>query len=76
MERYAVAACQVDFENPRERAGIRGHADRMIATIRQTVEGYAPFHDVKLLAFPEFAHAAPVYTTAAELRRHLTSGGI
>ena len=38
MERYAAAACQVDFENPRDRTGIRGHADRMIATIRQTVE--------------------------------------
>ncbi len=27
---------------------------------------------LKLLVFPEVAHAAPVYPTAAELRRHLT----
>ena len=31
-----------------------------------------PFLPVRLLVFPEFAHAAPVYLTAAELRRHLT----
>jgi predicted amidohydrolase len=70
--RYAAAACQVDFENPMDRSDIRPHVDRMIGMVRETVEGYAPFFDVKLLAFPEFAHAAPVYTTAAELRRRLT----
>ena len=37
---------------------------RMIATIRQTVEGKGPFCDVKLLTFPEFAHAAPAYPNA------------
>lgn len=72
MERYAVAACQTDFENPTERSGIRPKVDRMIGTIRQVVEGHEPFFDVKLLVFPEFAHAAPVYVTAAELRKHLT----
>lgn len=39
--------------------------------IEQTVLGYAPFFDVRLLAFPEFAHAVPVYPTAAELLRRL-----
>lgn len=65
--RYLAAACQTDFENPTDRAGIAPHTRRMIATIEQTVQGYAPFGDVKLLAFPEFAHAAPVYATAREL---------
>jgi predicted amidohydrolase len=40
--------------------------------IRMTVEGYSPFLPVKLLVFPEFAHAAPAYPTVAELRKHLT----
>jgi predicted amidohydrolase len=72
MERYAAAACQVDLDNPMDRSGIRAHVDRMVALVARTVEGYAPFHDVKLLAFPEFAHAAPIYPTAKELRRRLT----
>jgi formamidase len=65
--RYAAAACQVDFPNPADRAGIKPHTDRMIAMIAQAVEGYAPFLPVKLVVFPEFAHAAPVYATAREL---------
>jgi predicted amidohydrolase len=43
----------------------------MIATIERTVSGYAPFGDVRLLAFPEFAHVAPVYETSAELWQKL-----
>ncbi len=46
MERYAAAAVQVDFDNPMDRSGIRPHVDRMLALAVQTVEGYAPFHDV------------------------------
>jgi formamidase len=65
--RYAVAACQVDFANPADRSGIKHHTDRMLAMISQAVEGYAPFMPVKLVVFPEFAHAAPVYPTAREL---------
>jgi predicted amidohydrolase len=70
--RYAAAACQVDFSNPTDRAGIRDHTDRMLALSIQTVEGYGPFCDVRLLTFPEFAHAAPIYPTAKELRKRLT----
>jgi len=44
----------------------------MIELIDQAVGGYEPFGPVKLLVFPEFAHAAPIYPTAAELRQHLT----
>src|SRR5688572_9679873 len=65
--RYAAAACQVDFPNPADRAGIKPHTDRMITMISNAVEGYAPFLPVKLVVFPEFAHAAPVYPTAREL---------
>jgi predicted amidohydrolase len=35
------------------------------------VTGYKPFLGVKLLVFPEFAHAAPVYATLRELRNKL-----
>src|SRR6185503_15066420 len=65
--RYAAAACQTDFPNPPTRRGIKAHVDRMLAMIAQAVEGYSPFLPVKLVVFPEFAHAAPVYATAAEL---------
>ncbi|MCP4656413.1 MAG: nitrilase [bacterium] len=65
--RYAAAACQVDFPNPMDRSGIKSHVDVMIDMIDQTVQGYSPFLPVKLVVFPEFAHAAPVYPTAREL---------
>lgn len=65
--RYAAAACQTDFPNPADRAGIRPHVDRMLQMVDMAVEGYAPFLPVKLLVFPEFAHAAPVYATAKDL---------
>jgi len=44
----------------------------MIDMVKMAVEGYSPFLPVRLVVFPEFAHAAPVYVTAAGLRRHLT----
>jgi predicted amidohydrolase len=65
--RYAAAACQTDFPNPADRSGIRPHVDRMLQMVDMAVEGYAPFLPVKLLVFPEFAHAAPVYHSAADL---------
>jgi len=70
--RYSAAACQLDLPNPMQRSEIGERTARMIGMIRMAVEGYSPFLPVKLLVFPEFAHAAPVYTTAAELRKHLT----
>jgi predicted amidohydrolase len=65
--RYAAAACQTDFPSPPDRRGIARHVDRMLAMVDDAVGGYAPFLPVRLLVFPEFAHAAPVYTTAHEL---------
>lgn len=39
----------------------------MLQMVDMAVEGYAPFLPVRLLVFPEFAHAAPVYHSAADL---------
>ena len=71
VERYHAAAIQTAFENPRTRGEIPARVARMIAMAEQTVAGYAPFFDVRLIAFPEFAHAAPVYFTVDELLEHL-----
>ncbi len=68
---YYAAACQVDQPNPENRGQMRGNTDRMLQMIEQAVVGYQPFHDVKLVVFPEFAHAAPIYPTVAELLEHL-----
>lgn len=65
--RYSAAACQVRQQNPSTRSEIRRNTQRMLEMIEMTVEGYRPFLPVKLLAFPEFAHAAPVYHTVNEL---------
>ena len=69
--RYAAAACQVDFPNPADRGEIGSRVDRMLEMIDHAVVGYSPFLPVRLLVFPEFAHAAPIYATAAELHRRL-----
>lgn len=68
---YYAAACQTDFPSPADRSEIGDRVDRMCRIIEQTVVGYEPFHDVRLLAFPEFAHAVPAYDTVAALRERL-----
>src|SRR6476646_2092163 len=65
--RYSVAACQTDLPNPIERRGMRANTDRMLSMIDSAVIGSAPFLPVRLIVFPEFAHAAPVFATVAEL---------
>ena len=65
--RYLAAACQTDFPNPTDRSGIPDRVSQMLAMIDRAVIGYAPFGDVRLVVFPEFAHAAPVYATVEEL---------
>ncbi|HEX9930896.1 MAG TPA: nitrilase-related carbon-nitrogen hydrolase, partial [Pyrinomonadaceae bacterium] len=69
--RYSVAACQTDLPNPLERSEMRQNTARMLSMIDSAVLGSAPFLPVKLVVFPEFAHAAPVYATAAELTKKL-----
>jgi predicted amidohydrolase len=72
LVRYSAAACQIDLPNPTTRDEIAGRVTEMIGMVRMAVEGYSPFLPVRLVVFPEFAHAAPVYPTAGELTRHLT----
>lgn len=69
--RFAAAACQVDFPNPADRSEIGSRVDRMLEMIDHAVVGYAPFLPVRLVVFPEFAHAAPIYPTAEELHERL-----
>lgn len=70
-DRYYAAACQTSFACPQRRDEIGERVTRMSAMVEATLAGYEPFFDVRLFAFPEFAHAAPVYLTEAELDRHL-----
>src|SRR6476619_6841254 len=65
--RYSVAACQTDLPNPLDRRSMRANTDRMLSMIDSAVAGAAPFLPVRLIVFPEFAHAAPVFPTVAEL---------
>ena len=46
---------------------MRANTDRMLSMIDSAVAGSAPFLPVRLVVFPEFAHAAPVFATVAEL---------
>jgi formamidase len=68
---YYAAAIQTDMPNPTNRAGMRKNTARIGHLIEQAVVGYAPFLPVRLLVFPEFSHAAPVYDTLKELREKL-----
>jgi len=65
--RYSAAACQTDQPNPVDRRRMRRNTDRILSMIDSAVAGAAPFLPVKLVVFPEFAHAAPVFATAREL---------
>jgi len=68
---YYAAACQTDFACPATHEEIAGRTLHMCKMAEQTIVGYEPFHDVRLLAFPEFAHAAPIYDSVAKLRDRL-----
>src|SRR5947199_6986724 len=65
--RYWAAACQTDLANPQTRAGIGRNVGHMLTMIDRAVVGYAPFGTVRLVVFPEFGHAAPIYPTVEEL---------
>ena len=68
---FYAAACQTDFPCPVSRSEIGDRVRRMAAIIEQTITGYEPFFDVRLLTFPEFAHAVPIHQNVDDLRRHL-----
>jgi len=65
--RYHAAAIQTAFETPKDRSAIADRVARMCAMAESTVGGYEPFFDVRLIAFPEFAHTPPCYLTVKEL---------
>ena len=69
--RYAAAACQTDLANPTSRAEMRASTDRIVSMIDAAVAGSRPFLPVRLVVFPEFAHAAPIFGTAGELLKTL-----
>lgn len=69
--RYYAAACQLDMPNPSHRDEIRVRVDRMLDMIDYAVSGYEPFHDVRLIVFPEFGHAAPIYPSVDRLLERL-----
>jgi len=65
--RYSAAACQTALSNPVERRQMKANTDCILSMIDSAVAGSAPFLPVRLVVFPEFAHAAPVFATAKEL---------
>lgn len=68
---YYAAAIQTDFPCPTRRQEITERTRRMCTLIEQAIVGYEPFFDVRLLVFPEFAHAAPIHDNAKDLIKHL-----
>ena len=70
-QRYLAACIQVDQPNPKDRSEIPGRVAKAMGLIDRAVVGYSPFGDVRLIVFPEFFHAAPIYHTAAELHEKL-----
>jgi len=69
--KYYAAACQLDLPNPTTRKEIKAHVDHILSMIDGAIVGYTFFLPVKLLVFPEYGHAAPIYLTAKELREKL-----
>lgn len=69
--RYTAAACQTDLPNPVNREQMRRNTDRLLSMVDSAVAGSAPFLPVRLVVFPEFAHAAPVFATVHELLEKL-----
>ena len=65
--RYYAAACQTNLPCPKSRDELPGRVDRLLAMVDAAAIGYGPFFDVRLVVFPEFAHAAPIYPTSEEL---------
>jgi predicted amidohydrolase len=69
--RFLAAACQTDHPNPTTHREMKKNTSRVLQLIENAVVGYRPFLPVRLVVFPEFAHAAPVFETLKELREKL-----
>lgn len=70
-DRYYAAACQLDLPNPKHRDEFGPRVKRMLDMVEFAVAGYQPMFDVRLVVFPEFAHAAPIYQTVEHLLERL-----
>lgn len=68
---YMAAAIQTNQPHPLRRDEMARNTARIAELIELAVIGYKPFLPLRLLVFPEFAHAAPVYDTLKELREKL-----
>ena len=71
IQRYYAAACQTDLPCIRDRAELPERVGQLLGMVDRAVVGYEPFFDIKLVVFPEFAHAAPIYETVSELADRL-----
>jgi predicted amidohydrolase len=71
IARYYAAACQTDLPGPADRSALDERVGVLLGMVDRAVIGYEPFFDIKLLVFPEFAHAVPIYETVEELRDRL-----
>ncbi len=71
LVRYYSAACQTDLPCPRSREELPGRVEYLLGMVDRAVVGYGPFFNIKLVVFPEFAHAAPIYESAEELADRL-----
>jgi len=65
--RYYAAAMQTSLPALKDREGVPGRVAELVRMAEGALAGYAPFHDLRLFVFPEFAHCAPMYTTVQEL---------
>jgi len=66
-DRYYAAACQIDLPCPVDRSEVPERVQKMLAMVDYAVTGYEPYFDVRLVVFPEFAHAVPIYASVDEL---------
>lgn len=71
IERYLAAAIQTDFPCPKSRRDMWKNTLRMGQLAEETIDAYEPIGDVRLIAFPEFAHAAPIHDSVDQLIEHL-----
>ena len=71
IDRYYAACCQTDLPCPRDRSELAERVTYLLGMVDRAVVGYGPFFDIRLVAFPEFAHAAPIFETVAELADRL-----
>ena len=67
LDRYYAACCQTNFPCISDRSELANRVSKCLEFIERAVVGYEPFFDVKLVVFPEFVHAAPIYGTVEEL---------